>query len=82
MATTHTRGQRTGTTNSRRSSASTRAAAERELKRYERRGATARNRLERQVRRSRTRFEKQSDAITSRVEKLVSDAQTRIGSIP
>ncbi len=82
MATTHTRGQRTGTTNSRRSSASTRAAAERELKRYERRGATARNRRERQVRRSRTRFEKQSDAITSRVEKLVSDAQTRIGSIP
>jgi len=33
----------------------TRTGFERELKRYERRGATARNRLERQVRRSRTR---------------------------
>ena len=37
---------------------STRANLERELKRYERRGATARNRFERQVRRARTRFER------------------------
>jgi hypothetical protein len=37
----------------------TRAGLERELKRYERRGATARNRFERQVRRTRTRFERQ-----------------------
>jgi hypothetical protein len=91
-----------------------RAAAERELKRYERRGATARNRLERQMRRTRTKVErelrqrrtsvektvkqnrhrverdirsarkdfgKQSSTLTSRVEKLVTDAQSRIGSI-
>jgi hypothetical protein len=37
----------------------TRASVERELKRFERRGATARNRFERQVRRSRTRFERE-----------------------
>ena len=37
----------------------TRASAERELRRYERRGATARNRFERQVRRTRTRFERE-----------------------
>jgi hypothetical protein len=37
----------------------TRAGVERELRRYERRGATARNRFERQVRRNRTRFERE-----------------------
>ncbi len=37
----------------------TRAGLERELKRYERRGATARNRFERQVRKTRTRFERE-----------------------
>jgi hypothetical protein len=37
----------------------TRAAVERELKRYERRGTTARNRFERQVRRTRTQFERE-----------------------
>jgi hypothetical protein len=91
----------------------TRAGLERELKRYERRGATARNRFERQVRKTRTRFERelrqrrnrvertvkqnrrrlerevrsvrkdferQSGALTSRVERLVSDAQGRLGS--
>ena len=36
-----------------------RASLERELKRYERRGATARNRFERQVRKTRTRFERE-----------------------
>src|ERR1035437_3316442 len=35
----------------------TRASLERELKRYERRGSTARNRFERQVRKTRTRFD-------------------------
>ncbi len=81
----------------------TRKSVERELKRYERRGATARNRFERQVRRTRTTFErelrqrrtrverdvrsvardlgKQGDTITSRVEKIVSDAQERIGAL-
>jgi hypothetical protein len=92
----------------------TRTSVERELKRYERRGASARNRFERQVRRTRTKFErelrqrrtrvertvkqnrrrverevrsvrkdfeKQSGTIGARVEKLVSDAQDRIGSV-
>jgi hypothetical protein len=36
----------------------TRASVEREIKRYEQRGATARNRFERQVRRTRTQFER------------------------
>src|SRR5438477_3288548 len=36
-----------------------RTALERELKRYERRGATARNRVERQVRRTRTKVERE-----------------------
>jgi hypothetical protein len=93
---------------------STREGLERELKRYERRGATARNRFERQVRKTRTRFErdlrqrrksvertvkqnrrklerevrsvrkdfeKQSGTLTTRVEKLVGDAQGLIGSV-
>ena len=92
---------------------STRTGVQHELRRYERRGSTARNRFERQVRRTRTRFErqlrqrrsliertikqnrrrferevrsvrkdlqKQSGLVSSRVEKLVSDAQERIGS--
>jgi|SRR5579884_552028 len=91
----------------------TRSGLEREIKRYERRGATARNRFERQVRRTRTRVErqmrqrrsviertlrqnrrrferevrsvrkdlgKQSSMVSSRVEKLVADAQGLIGS--
>ncbi len=37
----------------------TRTGLERELKRYERRGATARNRIERQVRKTRTRVERE-----------------------
>jgi hypothetical protein len=88
----------------------TRTGIERELKRYERRGATARNRFERQVRKARTRFERElrqrrssversvkqnrtrlerevrsvrrdpSGFVSTRVEKLVSGAQERIGS--
>src|SRR5579864_8558835 len=49
----------------------TRTGFERELKRYERRGATARNRLERQVRRSRTRFERQMRQRRSLVERTI-----------
>ena len=93
----------------------TRTGVERELKRYERRGATARNRFERQVKRTRARverelrqrrrgvertlkqnrrrferevrsvrrdLEKQSGTLTSRVEKLVTDAQDRLASTP
>src|SRR5438105_1120222 len=49
----------------------TRAGLERELKRYERRGATARNRFERQVRRTRTRVERELRQRRSRVERAV-----------
>jgi len=59
----------------------TRASVERELKRYERRGASARNRFERQVRRTRTKFERELRHRRTDVEKLVSDAQERIGSL-
>ena len=49
---------------------STRSSLERELKRYERRGVTARNRFEREVRTVRKDLEKQSGDLTARVEKL------------
>lgn len=66
------------------------SARQRRLNRYEQRGTKARNRFERQVRSTRRRFERelrtaregldqQSSALGSRVEKLVSDAQHRIG---
>ncbi len=50
---------------------STRTSLERELKRYERRGATARNRLERQVKRTRTRFERELRQRRTRLERQV-----------
>jgi hypothetical protein len=64
----------------------TSAGLEKELTRYEKRGARARNRFEKQVRTQRTKFErelkarrkdleKQSGAVTSRVEGFVSAAQ-------
>lgn len=56
----------------------TRGSVERELKRYERRGATARNRFERQVRRTRTKFERELRQRRNTVEKLMSSAQDRI----
>jgi prefoldin subunit 5 len=74
----------------------TRASVERELKRYERRGASARNRFERQVRRTRTKFERelrqrrttvertitrQTGIFSAQVDKLVSSTQSRIGSL-
>jgi hypothetical protein len=49
----------------------TRTGLERELKRYERRGATARNRFERQVRRTRTRFERELRQRRRRFEREV-----------
>ena len=80
----------------------TRPALERELKRYERRGATARNRFERELRQRRSLvektmhqnrrrlnreltsvrrdFEKQSGAVSTRVERLVANAQGLMGS--
>ena len=49
----------------------TRASLERELKRYERRGATARNRFERQVRRTRAKFERELRQRRTTVERSV-----------
>jgi len=49
----------------------TRAAVERELKRYERRGASARNRFERRVRRTRTTFERELRQRRTTVERTV-----------
>jgi len=48
-----------------------RAGLERELRRYERRGVTARNRFERQVRRTRTRVERELRQRRHRVERTV-----------
>jgi hypothetical protein len=50
---------------------SSRASLERELRRYERRGAGARTRLERQVRRTRTRFEREVRLRRHRVGRTV-----------
>ena len=55
----------------------TRASVERELRRYERRGATARNRFERQVRRTRTKFERELRQRRSRVERTVKQNRRR-----
>ncbi|HET6869462.1 MAG TPA: hypothetical protein VFH80_26360 [Solirubrobacteraceae bacterium] len=56
----------------------TRPARERELKRYERRGVTARNRFERQVRRARTRFERELRQRRSLVERTMRQNQGRL----
>jgi hypothetical protein len=56
----------------------TRASLERELKRYERRGATARNRFERQVRKTRTRFERELRQRRTRVERSVKQNRRRV----
>jgi hypothetical protein len=56
----------------------TRAAVERELKRFERRGTTARNRFERQVRRTRTRFERELRQRRTRVERTVKQNRRRL----
>ncbi len=58
-----------------------RSSLEREIKRYERRGATARNRFERQVRRTQTRFERELRQRRNRVDKLVADASKRVPSV-
>jgi hypothetical protein len=55
----------------------TRANLDREIKRYERRGATARNRFERQVRRTRTKFERELRQRRSRVERTVRQNRRR-----
>ncbi len=58
---------------------STKTSFERELKRYERRGASARNRFERQVRRTRTKFERQLRQRRSLIERTVKQNRRRVG---
>jgi hypothetical protein len=63
----------------------TQASRERELKRYERRGTTAQNHLERQVRRTRTRFERELRQNRRRLEREVRsvrrDFENRSGTL-
>ena len=59
-------------------SVSTRERAERQLKRFERRGATARNRAERQVRKARTRVERTLRRRRTRVERELRQRRTRL----
>ena len=56
----------------------TRTGLERELKRYEKRGATARNRFERKVRRARTRFERELRQRRSLVERTMRQNRRRL----
>jgi hypothetical protein len=56
----------------------TRTGVEREIKRFERRGATARNRFERRVRRTRTKFERELRQRRNRVERTVTQNRRRI----
>jgi hypothetical protein len=56
----------------------TRAGIEREIKRFERRGTTARNRFERQVRRQRTKFERELRQRRGRVERTVKQNRRRL----
>jgi hypothetical protein len=55
-----------------------RTGLERELRRYERRGATARNRFERQVRRTRTKVERELRQRRSRFERTVRQNRRRL----
>jgi hypothetical protein len=56
----------------------TRTGLEREIRRYERRGATARNRFERQVRRTRTKVERELRQRRSRLERTVRQNRRRL----
>jgi hypothetical protein len=55
-----------------------RTGLEREIKRFERRGVTARNRFERQARRTRTKFERELRQRRTRVERTVKQNRRRI----
>jgi hypothetical protein len=55
-----------------------RTAMQRELNRFEERGASARNRFERQVRRTRTKFERELRQRRASVEKTFDDNRRRI----
>lgn len=52
---------------------------ERDLRRFERRGSTARNRVERQLKRTRTRVERELRQRRNRVERVVKRNRTRVG---
>jgi hypothetical protein len=56
----------------------TRAGLEREIKRYEKRGASARNRFEKQVRRQRTKFERDLRQRRTQIEKTVKQNRGRL----
>jgi len=56
---------------------STSSKAQAQLRRFERRGATARNRLEREVRKTRIRFERELRQRRRRVQKGVSNLERR-----
>lgn len=57
---------------------STRTSLQHEIRRYERRGTTARNRFERQVKRTRTRFERQLRQRRSLIEKTIKQNRRRL----
>jgi hypothetical protein len=60
---------------------SSRPKTEAQLRRFERRGATARNRLEREVRKARVRFERELRQRRQEIESTVSDLETRRDSV-
>jgi hypothetical protein len=56
----------------------TRSGMERELKRYERRGSTARNRVEREVRRTRTQIEREWRQRRDELQRSVRTSRNRL----
>jgi hypothetical protein len=59
--------------------ATSRPAAERQLKKFERRGATARTQLEREIRKTRTRVQRELRQRRTRIERTVKRNRTRLG---
>jgi F0F1-type ATP synthase membrane subunit b/b' len=57
---------------------SSRTTLQHEIRRYERRGTTARNRFERQVKRTRTRFERQLRQRRSLIERTIKQNRRRV----
>jgi hypothetical protein len=63
------------------SSYSSSAKARAQLRRFERRGSTARNRLEREVRKTRVRFERELRQRRREIERTVSNLEDRRGAV-
>ena len=61
-----------------RSTYSTPEKAQRELRRFERRGTTARNRFEREVRKTRTKVERELRQRRTRAERTLKQRRTRV----